>query len=152
MRDKTIIMTELATLFVIDIKKIGAVPRKRPIVVNPKAKPGFSLYTLAIIPRVMAIVIENSITPNSDMNIKSSPIIRNGIARMTLSKPTFLIPKASDNIPPRHFPIPIVKNSMTVCNVVLFQLVGIPYPIYPRTMTTKVAKRTMIKGLRFKVA
>ena len=96
------------------MKNIGAVPKNKPIVVNPNASPGLSLYILVSNASVIAIVIEKNITPINETTIKSSPKHKNGIATSVLNIPTFLIPYASDKIPPKHFPIPMVTNSITV--------------------------------------
>jgi len=121
------------------IKNIGAVPRNKPIVVIPNASPGalFSLDTN--IPRVIAIVIEKNITPISDTIIILSPKHKNGIAINVENIATFLIPNKSDNIPPSALPNPIVQKNITFWSTVLFQDVGIPYPIYPLIITTNKA-------------
>ena len=89
---------------------IGAVPKNKPMVVNPKAKAGFLFKTETNIPKVTAIVIEKNITPKRDTIIKLSPINRNGMANKVLKTATFFIPNISDNIPPKHLPIPIITN------------------------------------------
>ena len=88
-------------------KKIGTEPRKRPIVVNPKARPGAFWSTETISARVIDIVMEKSITPISETIIKLSPKRRKGKAPNTLRVAVFLIPILSHKIPPKAFPVPI---------------------------------------------
>lgn len=71
------------------IKKIGAVPRNKPIVVKPKAKPGVLFNTDTSIAKVMDMVIENSMTPIKEIIMMLSPKQRNGIARMVDNTATF---------------------------------------------------------------
>ena len=96
------------------IKKIGAVPRNKPIVVIPNANPGLFFNLDTIIPRVIAIVIEKNITPIKDIIIMLSPKHKKGIANSVDAIATFLIPNTSDNIPPNAFPIPIVTKNIIV--------------------------------------
>ena len=88
-------------------KKIGTVPRKRPMVVRPNARPGVFFRTETRSARVIAIVIEKNITPISETTIMLSPKRRNGSAPSTLIIAVFLAPILSQRIPPRAFPKPI---------------------------------------------
>jgi hypothetical protein len=59
----------LKSLLVIFIKNIGAVPKNNPIVVSPKASPGFSFKTETNMPNVIDMVMLNNITPINEINI-----------------------------------------------------------------------------------
>ena len=127
---ESIINIEIFNTWLVILKKnIGAVPKNKPIVVSPKAKPGFFFKTLTNIASVIDIVIEKAITPINEIIIILSPKHRNGIASNVLKIATFLIPNTSLNIPPRALPKPIKVNNNTFCITVLFHDVGIPYPI-----------------------
>ena len=123
--EHTIINTILIVMFNL-IKNIGAVPKNKPIVVSPKARPGVFFKIDTKIAKVMDIVIEKAITPIKEIIIILSPKHKNGIAKSVLYIATFLIPKASLKIPPRALPVPIKTNSNIFCNSVLFHDVGIP--------------------------
>ena len=96
------------------MKKIGTVPKNNPIVVRPKAKPGDFFKTETSKAKVIDIVMLNNKIPNKEMYIKLSPKIKNGNDATILMIAIFLIPKASDKIPPRAFPTPIVQYSKIV--------------------------------------
>ena len=94
---------------------MGRVPKNNPTVVIPKATPGYFFNEETNIPNVIDIVILNKATPINETTIKLSPTHKNGIAKTVLKKAIFLIPKQSDNIPPKAFPIPIVKYNKIAC-------------------------------------
>ena len=77
-------MIEFVRLLSILTKFIGTEPRARPVVVMPKAKPGFSGKADTRIANVIAMVILKNITPASEMYIFWSPKMRNGIAASML--------------------------------------------------------------------
>jgi len=141
---KIIIIIPFTNVEVILKKNMGTVPKKRPIVVSPKASPGVSFNIDTNNPRVIDIVILNNRTPIRDTSIKLLPINKNGNASSILLIATFFIPNESDNIPPKALPTPIVQNNKIVWMVVLFHDVGKPYPIYPRTITIITARKIII--------
>ena len=106
-RDEIIIKRQLVNKFPNLKKKIGTEPRKRLIVVRPKARPGAFFKTETKIANVTDIVILKSITPINEIIIILSPNRRKGIAPITLINAVFLTPILSQRIPPRAFPIPI---------------------------------------------
>ena len=108
------------------IKKIGTVPKNKPIVVSPKAKPGLFFSTDTKEPKVIAIVIEKNMTPINEIIMILSPKQRNGMAIRVDKIAIFLIPNRSDKIPPSALPIPIVTKSKIVSVTDLFHEVGIP--------------------------
>ena len=112
-------------LFIL-IKKIGMVPKNKPMVVKPNESPGLLFKIETITPKVMDIVMLNNRTPINDKAMILSPKHKNGIEIKTLNIPTFLMPNLSDKIPPSALPVPINVNNKIVSKVVLFQDVGIP--------------------------
>ena len=97
-------------VILIFIKNMGTVPKNKPIVVIPKARPGDFFNIETNIASVIDIVIEKNITPINDTIISESPIAKNGIASKVLIIATFLIPNKSDKIPPKALPRPIIQN------------------------------------------
>ena len=75
---------------------------------------------------LIAMVMLNIITPNSDITIRWSPNIRNGAASAALTSAVRLKPNRSASMPPSALPTPMNENSITVCTAVLFHEVGMP--------------------------
>ena len=89
---KTTIIAQFIKVEVILKKNIGTVPKKSPIVVRPKARPGVLFRTDTNIAKVIDIVILKSSTPMSEMNIILSPKMRNGRDSMLLPMATVRMP------------------------------------------------------------
>lgn len=107
-------------------KKIGTVPRKRPIVVKPKARPGVFCKAETSNARVIDMVMLKSATPIREIIIKLSPKSKNGKEPTTEIIAVFLNPILSDKIPPRALPTPIEQYNKIFSKTVLFQEVGMP--------------------------
>ena len=87
-------------------KNIGTDPRNRPIVVKPKATPGYFFNTDTISPKVMAIVILKIIIPISEIVIKIMQYILGKIVKPKV------IPKLyfRDDIPEKYTTMVVIPT------------------------------------------
>ena len=84
-------IVEMGDDYVVGIKNIGIVPKNKPMVVRPKAKPGAFFRTETSRPKVTDIVILNNITPIKDINMKLAKIDNTKFKRKVVPGDTLVL-------------------------------------------------------------